>query len=518
MLAVDDDENPLPTSSATSDHLAKADMASSYTLERTRTRPPPPPLRLHKSPVRNSSSLADSQLLYDLPSSSSIGSPPPNQSFLTSPTSATSPGGRQLRQGRPGRRRRPSSPSRSRSVTPQFHRRDEFEIFAQNCRAWYFEQNEESGNEMTKTLTRSPPGDRAQYARIQAVVRAAYHAHAVARRRSEFQAHINATAPGGSLMPHCRANPNGPIAREERKEHLDRFLKAWCNVGMPGTKPFFEGLWAVMRLQLVPEKLGGTGRRRVLWEFDDAVFMESAGKEFMLEAIDVLKGLLGFQDKSSPRPVSSQHPDNFTIEAQAHSRSQSEPLSSLFSDSVTPTPRKPQRPAHGGRSRAPSDPFLDINTPSTLVGSGSNGSSLRGASGSISPSATHDSRTGLSFGFGEDLKSIVEQATTGQKLSEADDSEQLRTWLSPDLSNPELTSLLASFPSFLTQRTLPRFPIASNAKTLDLEEGEYDDSDEVRNEIRVGTGVMWLSTEVRGERWRGSLWERVRYWWRKLFC
>ncbi len=29
-------------------------------------------------------------------------------------------------------------------------------------------------------------------------------------------------------------------------------------------------------------------------------------------------------------------------------------------------------------------------------------------------------------------------------------------------------------------------------------------SDEVRNEIRVGTGVMWLSTEVRGERWRGQ--------------
>jgi len=493
-------------------------MASSYTLERTRPRPPPPPLRLHKSPIRNSSSLADSQLLYDLPTSPLIGSPPPSHSFLTSPTSATSPGGRQLQHGRPGRPRRPSSPSRSRSATPQFHRRDEFEIFAQNCRAWYFEQNEDAGNEMTQTLTKSPPGDRAQYARIQAVVRAAYHAHAAARRRSEFQAHINATAPGGSLMPHCRANPDGPLAREERKEHLDRFVKAWCNVGMPGTRPFFEGLWAVMRLQLVPEKLGGAGRRRVLWEFDDVVFMESAGKEFMLEAIDVLKGVLGFQDKASPRPVSSRLSDNFTIEAQAHSRSQSEPLSSLFSDSAIPTPRKPQRPALGGRSRAPSDPFLDINTPSTLVGSGSNSSSLRGVLGSISPSATHDSRTGLSFGFGEDLKSIVEQATTGQKLSEADDSEQLRTWLSPDLSNPELTSLLASFPSFLTQRTLPRFPINSNAKPLDLEEGDYDDSDETRNEIRVGTGVMWLSTEVRGERWRGSLWERLRSWWRRLFC
>ena len=140
----------------------------------------------------------------------------------------------------------------------------------------YFEQNEQAGNEMTQTLTSSPPGDRAQYVRIQARIRAAFHAHAAARRRAEFQAHINATAPGGSLMPHCRANPDGPSARDERKEHLDRFIKAWCNVGMPGARPFFEGLWAIMRLQLVPEKLGGAGRRRILWEFDDAVFMESA--------------------------------------------------------------------------------------------------------------------------------------------------------------------------------------------------------------------------------------------------
>ena len=31
-----------------------------------------------------------------------------------------------------------------------------------------------------------------------------------------------------------------------------------------------------MRLQVVPENLGGAGSRIIEWEFDDAVFMESA--------------------------------------------------------------------------------------------------------------------------------------------------------------------------------------------------------------------------------------------------
>lgn len=47
-------------------------------------------------------------------------------------------------------------------------------------------------------------------------------------------------------------------------------------MGMPGTKPFFESLWAIMRLQVLPETLGGAGPCRIRWEFDDAVFKEAA--------------------------------------------------------------------------------------------------------------------------------------------------------------------------------------------------------------------------------------------------
>jgi hypothetical protein len=64
---------------------------------------------------------------------------------------------------------------------------------------------------------------------------------------------------------------------------------------MPGTKPFFQSyamlsflitlkvlkytfvsLWAIMRLQVVPDKLGGAGKFRIEWEIDDAVFKEAA--------------------------------------------------------------------------------------------------------------------------------------------------------------------------------------------------------------------------------------------------
>lgn len=140
----------------------------------------------------------------------------------------------------------------------------------------YFDQDEAAGHVMTQTLANVAPSQRALYSRLQASVRSAYHASVNARRHAEFQAHLCATQPGGSLMPHSRADPSGPVARKERFDRLDRFVRTWCTMGMPGTKPFFEALWAAMRLQALPEQLGGAGGNRIQWEFDDAVFKEAA--------------------------------------------------------------------------------------------------------------------------------------------------------------------------------------------------------------------------------------------------
>jgi hypothetical protein len=144
---------------------------------------------------------------------------------------------------------------------------------------------------MTQTLATLPSSQRAAYSRVQAAIRSSFHAEAAARRNAEFRARMAAVQAGASLAPHARADPHSLVARKERYERLEKFIANWCTTGMPGTKPFFEGLWAVMRLQVVPENLGGAGGRRIEWEIDDSVFKEAAGKDFMFEAVDVFKGV-----------------------------------------------------------------------------------------------------------------------------------------------------------------------------------------------------------------------------------
>lgn len=140
----------------------------------------------------------------------------------------------------------------------------------------FFNQDEAAGQLMTQTLNKIHASQRAQFTRIQAAIRAAFHSSVAARREAEFHAHIRATQPGGSLMPHCRADPSGPAARQERLERFRKFIQTWCYTGMAGTRPFFESLWAVMRLQVIPLNLGGAGHHLIEWELDDAVFTESA--------------------------------------------------------------------------------------------------------------------------------------------------------------------------------------------------------------------------------------------------
>lgn len=283
--------SPASRCSSTSNWFRNTMSAAAYRLETPRPRPPPPPLR-HPSPRTSVhiNTQSNQTLLYDLPSS-----PPPTSPTYSkppaSPASPSFPGGRA--RGRRGGRTGPTPPARNRSSTPLGVSQSDLEKFTDYCRSWYatylpslflpfttldryFDQDEAAGRVMTQTLANVAPSQRALYSRLQASVRSAYHANVNARRHAEFQAHICATQPGGSLMPHSRADPTGPIARKERLERFDRFVRTWCTMGMPGTKPFFEALWAVMRLQVLPEQLGGAGRNKVRWELDDAVFKEAA--------------------------------------------------------------------------------------------------------------------------------------------------------------------------------------------------------------------------------------------------
>lgn len=139
----------------------------------------------------------------------------------------------------------------------------------------------------------------------------------------QYRAHLSSVQPGHSLGPGLRLTPRSSDSRKHRLERFTRFVKMYCSQTAPGTLPFFEGLHAVLRLQLLPANLGGAGQQRIEWEVDDAVFMESgcvflsiravhwsnlnpplaycSPKEFTQDAVDVLKGVsrLDFRQWSS---------------------------------------------------------------------------------------------------------------------------------------------------------------------------------------------------------------------------
>ncbi|KAJ3493349.1 hypothetical protein NLJ89_g11038 [Agrocybe chaxingu] len=348
---------------------------------------------------------------------------------------------------------------------------------------------------MTQTLATLPPSQRAPFSRLQASIRSAYHRSVNIRRHAEYQAHLSATTPGASLMAHARADPRGKAAQKERHERMDRFIRNWCTMGMPGTKPFFEALWAIMRLQVIPETLGGAGRNRIEWELDDAIFKESAGKDFMLEAIDVLKGVLAFEEtpSSTSPPFSFGHRKDASLPV-AHSRAQSQPLSShqkIFEpESAAPT-------VQPKRARAPSDPFLDAPQPRSLGSSSTspNPESLLTGTEAEEPPLNPP-------GPFRDVPMPMQMT-----LDDYDDGDEqyLRVWTSPDLTDPELLELLKLFPAFVSRRPLPRFPVP-HPRHMDIEEGE-DETLEGRT-INFGTGTMWVSTKQRSDAWEGGWWSR----------
>jgi hypothetical protein len=95
------------------------------------------------------------------------------------------------------------------------------------------------------------------------------------------------------------------------------------------------------------------------------------------------------------------------------------------------------------------------------------------------------------------------------------DEQYMRIWTSPDLTNPELLELLKIFPSFVSRRPLPRFPIPTS-RHVDIEEG--DDEGIEGRQIQFGTGSMWVSSRLRSSGWAGGWWTRVILWWRRTFC
>jgi hypothetical protein len=112
---------------------------------------------------------------------------------------------------------------------------------------------------------------------------------------------------------------------------------------------------------------------------------------------------------------------------------------------------------------------------------------------------------------GDDIQPIARYDNSRFEPTE----EYLRIWTSPDLPNSEFLALLDVFPSFITRRPLPRFPVSSVSRDADIEEGEEERGE--GKEIRFGTGTMWVSSKLRSDGWEGTWWCTFKMWWRRIF-
>jgi len=326
--------------------------------------------------------------------------------------------------------------------------------FEKQCRDFFYHQSHESGQKMNTTLSSLPPGQRARFTRIQATIRAQFHADRTLALQSAMLALLSSTNPLHSLTPQSRARPQGKAAQKEREEKLSAFLREWSKTmdTLPGVRNFIEGLYCTLRLMSKPENQGGAGPRRVEWEVDDAVFMESAGEEFMRDAIIMIKGVLGFSDTLPGNEPNTSVP-------------------SLVDIALPPPPVL-------GRGRSSSDPFTDPSTPPLL--------------NSPDPAMHMNLHPRPSGGISHG-----------------------RLWVSPaELTNPSINRLLALFPTQIKRSAgAPRFRPPTSERKRDVEALATAPGDQPDDEwMSLSTGRLRLTSQLRHGGWKGGFMFRLMQW------
>lgn len=151
--------------------------------------------------------------------------------------------------------------------------------------------SEVASPELDRLLHASPPGHRAQYAKLLAQARGAYHASVAHSRREALNASIASTLPNGSLKAEEATSLSSPAARSARARLFGAFAAQHTRAGLVGVQPFFSALRSVLDLQARGELAGGGGAVCLEWKLDDAVLMESGGDAFAAEAVGALKGV-----------------------------------------------------------------------------------------------------------------------------------------------------------------------------------------------------------------------------------
>jgi hypothetical protein len=155
--------------------------------------------------------------------------------------------------------------------------KQDLQLFAFRCKQFYFsiEPPADASSYISSTLSNLPPSHRASFTRLQSSIRSQAHLHHLRLRLTSYHALIVSTLPNASLSPLARSDLSGSRAVKERRDKLAQWLTTWCTRSAGGLEPFFRGLWAVLRAQSLGHENRGAGKRRVVWEVDDAIFMEA---------------------------------------------------------------------------------------------------------------------------------------------------------------------------------------------------------------------------------------------------
>lgn len=199
-----------------------------------------------------------------------------------------------------------------------------------------------------------------------------------------------------------------------------------------------------------------------------------------------------------------------------HSRSQSQPLPSALSISNKSGPSIATT-IQAKRTRAPSDPFLDMDMPGLSHSLASSASTLPQGASTLPRTPTTPSAEGAPESG--NLLTPRPRQTDGDESDSDDGEEYIRVWTTPDLPDAEFLTLLKLFPVFVSARPLARFPVSERALRGRVpDEEEADDADTDGRDVKHGTGRMWVGARRRRSTNSGGWWSRFVGWVRRVFC
>jgi len=360
--------------------------------------------------------------------------------------------------------------------------------FEELCRSRFYRQDSDAIRTIERILREaaSVPTALGCYSRILAGVRVKYHEDVARERQEELD-----------RLMQVHGHPDMTVPREERKAKLQSFLDTHVSKEMIGTHPFAKALWTVLNLQATRSARGGGGEWCLEWTIADEVFMEAGPREWTRDSVALIKTVLGFTDVTA------------SANGQSSAPSETEARSSE-SASVS------QAKVGAG---AASPPFADS----------SHATNPRASFTSTLPTSTTPARIKLSTlgASNSDSLTIAPSSSAAGVLQEGNK----RTFRMPDyLSNPELSELASIFPAWIATAQARSLHFPSYAETFQpihpgsaasaeaLEEGRNEEytKEMISNELKLATGTLRISRELRAAGWEGSIVERVKVWLKRL--